>query len=473
MERSIKLNELQSFVASFTTSIHFDWKVSVENFIQTNMVLGTLNTPKEKYNIISHMPGTIKSLPKSSDDTTPITVIECDHDTSFGNLCINCGEIPKNREHKAYVGLHSGVSFSQEKALKEEKKFMEKLFESKRLMLVLDIDHTLVHSCSSTLVDPNTINDCEKFIDKSGYSYIIKFRPFLEAFMKDIGPLFDTYIYSHGSQKYANRIANLIDPKEITIKQTKVLGREEREIDLKLKNLENLLPANQTASIIIDDRNDVWANKSNLIMIFPYVHFDTEYNSYDRNIYSKLPGNSQDCSLFYFGKLLKNIHSLFFDAREKNIMAADVRNIIRFIRAYILKSVTVNLSLLGKRQEKLCNCAEYKMALEMGAIISDEITSDTILLAWKYKEVKEAKVVSVDWLVLSSRYWRKLPLDPFILSKDLPKATINEFKLVEEMEGSLEKKWKCEYYDEILKGLLENEQEINNNVTKRKKEDTN
>eukprot|EP00826_Nyctotherus_ovalis_P008364 TRINITY_DN12163_c0_g3_i2.p1 TRINITY_DN12163_c0_g3~~TRINITY_DN12163_c0_g3_i2.p1 ORF type:complete len:479 (+),score=154.68 TRINITY_DN12163_c0_g3_i2:91-1527(+) len=477
MEQGIKLNELPDFAATQSAPISFDWKVSPNTFVHTNMLLGSFQTPQGSFNIVSHLAGTVKSLPKDSSDPSPIEVTECDHDMSYGDICLYCGEVPKDVVHKSYCGFDSKASFSLERALEEEKKYMQKLSEEKKLILVLDIDHTLVHTCSGNLINPDAIDDYKKLADESGSSYFIKFRPFLQTFLKDINPFFDTYIYSHGSQKYANQVAELIDPEETTIKKQRVLGREEKELDLKQKNLENLLPADQSASIIIDDRNDVWANKKNLIMIFPFVYFDSEVASYDRSMYPKLPAKSQDCSLFYFGKLLRNINSLFYDTKKVN--GADVRSIIAFVRAFILKSVTVSLELLGKPQETLPKCAEYKMATEMGALITNEITDNTITLLWKYKEVKMveeaekkgAKLVDLHWLILSSRYWHKLPIEPFIISKDNPKAKFTELKIAEEMEKKLEKEWKYEHYDEILNGLLENEQNTGKSSVKKRKID--
>eukprot|EP00826_Nyctotherus_ovalis_P005535 TRINITY_DN11254_c0_g1_i1.p1 TRINITY_DN11254_c0_g1~~TRINITY_DN11254_c0_g1_i1.p1 ORF type:complete len:478 (-),score=90.38 TRINITY_DN11254_c0_g1_i1:138-1571(-) len=473
MEQTIKLDDLLSFVAFYPTPITFNWKVNTDSFIHTNMLLGSVDTPKGRFNIVSHMAGTVKSLPKDSRDTLPIRVVECDHDTSYGDMCVYCGEVPKNIVHRTYCGFNSKIAFTLKKALEEEKKYMDQLFESKKLMLVLDIDHTLVHTCINSTV--GSTDDCKKFTDKSGYAYMVKFRPFLSEFLNDINPLFDTYIYSHGSQKYANNIVSLIDPKEATIKKSKVIGREEMETNPKLKNLENLLPADQTVSIIIDDRNDVWANKKNLIMIFPYVYFDCEMVSYDLTIYPRLSGKSRDCSLFYFGKLLKNIHSLFYDVREKG--AADVRNIIDFVKVSVLKSVAINLSLLEKTTENLFECAEYKTAAEMGALITTQITDSTLVLLWKYREdelVREAeekggKLVDMHWLILSSRYWRKLPVEPFLISKQNPAAYFNELKLVEEMREKLDKNWKYEYYNEILDELIESGREATDYLNKKKK----
>lgn len=477
MEQGIKLNELPAFAATQSAPVAFSWKVAPNTFVHTNMLLGSFQTSQGTFNIVSHLAGTVKSLPKDSLDPSPAEVAECDHDVSYGDICLYCGEVPRNVVHKSYCGFGSKASFSLGRALEEEKKYMKKLFEERKLILVLDIDHTLVHTCSGSLINPDAIDEYKKLADESGSSYLIKFRPFLQTFLKDINPLFDTYIYSHGSQKYANQVAKLIDPEEATIKKERVLGREEKELDLKQKNLENLLPADQSASIIIDDRNDVWANKKNLIMIFPFVYFDSEVASYDRSMYPKLPANSQDCSLFYFGKLLRNIHSLFYDMKKAN--GADVRSIIRFLRAFILKSVTVSLELLGKPQEDLFKCAEYKMAAEMGALFANEITDSTIALLWKYKEGKKveeaekkgAKLVDLQWLILSSRYWHKLPIEPFVISKDNPKAKMSELKIAEEMEKRLEKEWKYEHYDEILQGLLENEQKVSRAAVKKRKID--
>lgn len=474
MERTVKLNELLAFTASFPEPVAFHWTVVPGSFVYLGMQLGSLLSPKQRVLIVAHVSGIIRSLPRDSRDSEPIAVAECEHEISCGEVCISCGEPTKEMKQRSYGGLDSKISYSRARALKEERKYLESLFKNKKLMLVLDIDHTLVHTCSNDCPDLATLTEGERFTDEMGFTFIVKLRPFLSKFMETVGKLFDVYVYSHGSQRYAESIVALIDPEEKTIKQNKIFGRESTDIACKMKTLENLLPADQTISIIIDDREDVWANRDNLIRIYPFVYFDSELTSYDRSMYPALSHRSQDCSLLYFSNLLRNLHSLFYNLQSKNSKAADMRIIISYVRSYILKGTEINLTALEDGK-----AIQYQKAIaSMGGSVQPNIQKHTILLVNKYTEsevVREAErkggsVVDVEWLVLSERYWWKLPLECFVVDKEKAVAKVNEVELA----GAMQKKmmegadWMYEFHSEVLKDILDNEA-IDNVLNKKKK----
>eukprot|EP00826_Nyctotherus_ovalis_P032476 TRINITY_DN2617_c0_g2_i3.p1 TRINITY_DN2617_c0_g2~~TRINITY_DN2617_c0_g2_i3.p1 ORF type:complete len:478 (+),score=109.89 TRINITY_DN2617_c0_g2_i3:887-2320(+) len=474
MERIVKLNELLAFTASFPEPIAFNWTVVPGSFVYLGMQLGSLLSPKQRVLIVAHVSGIIRSLPRNSHDSEPIAIAECEHEISCGEVCISCGEPTKEMKQRSYGGLDSKISYSRARALKEERKYLESLFKSRKLMLVLDIDHTLVHTCSSDCPDLAVLTEGERFTDETGFTFIVKLRPFLSMFLETVGKLFDVYVYSHGSQRYAESIVALIDPEEKTIRQNRIFGRESTDITCKLKTLENLLPADQTISIIIDDREDVWANRENLIRIFPFVYFNSELISYDRSMYPALSYRSQDCSLLYFSNLLRNLHNLFYDLQSKNSKAADMRIIISYVRSYILKGTKINLTALENSR-----AIQYQKTIaSMGGSIQPSIQKHTILLVNKYTEseaVREAeskggKVADVEWLVLSERYWWKLPLDWFLVGKDKVVAKANEMELASAMQKKLQEGtyWMYEFHNEVLKGILDNET-IDNVLNKKKK----
>ena len=477
MEDIVKLSDLLSFTASFSEVIQFNWNIHLGTFVYDGMPLGNFNSSKVKYTIVSHLTGTIKNLPKNSHDTSEIKITECKHDMSYAGYCTYCGEPTKQMEQKSYRGFNSCISYSKARALQEEKKYVEKLLKNQKLILVLDIDHTLVHTCNGDCPDPAVVTEGEKMVDEMGYCYVVKVRPYLTKFLEIVKDLFEIYIYSYGSQRYANHIIKLIDPKGKAIRHDKVFGREAADITCKMKAVENLLPVDQSACIIIDDREDVWANKENLLRIFPYVYFKSETISYDRNLYPALSARSNDCSLFYFSNLLKNIHSLFYDIQNINLNIADVRVIIRLIRTYLLKGIRINLCAFEKASNKV---EERKIISETGGIIEEKIENDVLVLAYEYNEENKIiysastqgiKIIDANWLILSDRYWWNLPLEPFIITKDKPKANVNEIDLTNNIQKNQNesKVWKYKNYKEILNEILSSEVKENGSPCKKKK----
>jgi len=474
MERAVRLDELMSFTASFPEPIVFNWQVLPETFVKSGMQLGTFLSSEQEILITSHISGIIKNLPKNSHDIAPIVITECKHETSFGEICTDCGEATKEMKKRSYRGLDDKISYSKARAIKEEKKYIDDLYKSKKLMLVLDIDNTLVHTCTGECADPAIATEGERFTDELGYTFIVKFRPLLSTFLDIVGRLFDVYLYSHGSQRYAEAISKLIDPEQKTIKRSKVLGRETNSVICKFKTLKNLLPTDQRISIIVDDRIDVWKNKENVIRIYPYVYFNSEIISYDRTMYPTLTYRSQDCSLLYFSNLLRNLHSLFYDMQDKYDKIADIRTIIKTVRSHILHKIKVYF----KTSSEFKTDEEQKIATSMGAVIISSIEDHTIILVNQHEndiiqkeKSKGLRMVDINWLILSDRYWWKLPLEYFEVSKENPIIKLNEVELANQMQKNLKDNtyWKYDYYNDILQDIIDSFTIENDVGYKRKK----
>jgi hypothetical protein len=65
------------------------------------------------------------------------------------------------------------------------------------------------------------------------------------------------------------------------------------------------------------------------------------------------------------------------------------------------------------------------------------------------------KLVHVEWLLLSSRYWWRLPLDDFLVTPDKPYTSIDEEALVRKDQTAPQlENWKYPLYASILKYIL-------------------
>ena len=120
--------------------------------------------------------------------------------------------------------------------MEEERK--TKLMREKRLILIIDLDHTLLHATSgdSRLMPKYK----EIFANIPDLHYIklqennpnvislVKIRPFVNEFLTRAKQLFELHVYTHGSRPYANEVVKLIDPKGEFF-QGRILSRDESE----------------------------------------------------------------------------------------------------------------------------------------------------------------------------------------------------------------------------------------------------
>jgi Dullard-like phosphatase family protein len=95
------------------------------------------------------------------------------------------------------------------------------IIRSKRYLLVLDIDETLVHSepiisnCQPT-ANANKQFDKSLRFDNSDGSYDVygvKFRPYLHEFIQRMSKLYDLAVYTASSRDYADAVMDIFDPK--------------------------------------------------------------------------------------------------------------------------------------------------------------------------------------------------------------------------------------------------------------------
>ena len=137
---------------------------------------------------------------KYVSDDKKLILESCKHDTFYVNLCIKCG-FKKTKEYqnqtKEYGFLSNDFSYSLEKAESLEKSVVNKLLKEEKLILLLDLDNTIIHT-SQIKIEPDEIKNLQDTY--KGYFakvpikneinrtdiILVKFRPFLKTFLKNI-----------------------------------------------------------------------------------------------------------------------------------------------------------------------------------------------------------------------------------------------------------------------------------------------
>lgn len=232
----------------------------------------------------------------------------CTHTVQYGGLCALCGKAVE--DEKDYTGYNyedratilmshdnTGLRISLDEAAKIEQSTTESLVEHKKLILVVDLDQTIIHATVDPTVgewqrDPQSPNypfvkDVRSFsleedpIVPPGWVgarpaptkcwYYVKLRPGLSEFLARVSELYELHIYTMATRNYALAIANIIDPTGQYFGD-RILSRDESGL-LTHKNLKRLFPVDQSMVVIIDDRGDVWQWEANLLKVVPYDFF--------------------------------------------------------------------------------------------------------------------------------------------------------------------------------------------------------
>lgn len=232
----------------------------------------------------------------------------CAHAVQYGGLCALCGKAVEDEkdylgylyEDRATIAMshdNTGLKILLDEATKIEHDATSVLTREKKLILVVDLDQTVIHATVDPTVgewqlDPSNANypavkDVQSFcleedpILPPGWAgprpaamkcwYYVKLRPGLKEFLEAASGLYEMHIYTMATRNYALAIAKIIDPEGVFFGD-RILSRDESGL-LTHKNLKRLFPVDQLMVVIIDDRGDVWRWESNLIKVVPYDFF--------------------------------------------------------------------------------------------------------------------------------------------------------------------------------------------------------
>ncbi|ESQ54610.1 hypothetical protein EUTSA_v10027357mg [Eutrema salsugineum] len=178
--------------------------------------------------------------------------------------------------------------------------------EKNKLHLVLDLDHTLVHT-----VFVSQLSQKEKYIIEEADSRVDlegRQRP-PKRFLQEANKLFSMHVYTMGSSDYAQTVLTLIDPKKEYFGD-RVITNKESPFE---KTLDLVEADKRRRVVIVDDTSEVWPDhKRNLFKISKYIYFRDDY---DRKSYAeeKRDESRSNGALVNVLKFLKDVHKRFED----------------------------------------------------------------------------------------------------------------------------------------------------------------
>ena len=176
--------DVPAFVATKEESLTFSWVKRVGSFVQHKDFLGTCKTPSDTFRITAATAGTLRELPDSKEGNWKGMIEGCKHPMAVGRMCADCGESLTANGYVRLTAVSEKVTYRHEHAKAAETAYKQRLFKSKKLVVVLDIDHTLVHTCDAN--DPVAAGHTgtHHITDICGYSYAVQLRPCLKEFME-------------------------------------------------------------------------------------------------------------------------------------------------------------------------------------------------------------------------------------------------------------------------------------------------
>jgi FCP1-like phosphatase family protein len=342
-----------------------------------------------------------------------ILLEKCKHETKYHNLCVDCSfnfkEVQKdvlpdqqaqNLSRSNYVSISSDLTFSEAVAKKEEQSLVSKYLQNKKLILLLDIDNTILHT-SSVPISEEEYEDLKKKYDwevthiylyhpelRKKEKLVIKFRPYLKQFLQNIKDKYDIYIYTYGTKSYAIEIIKYLNTTfgETYFNIDKLVARENNMLDF--KSIKRVFPSTDDMVVIVDDRTDVWVeDQRNLINVSGYYYFKDERMF---KIEHKYAQTEFDHSLYLVMRMLLFVNEAFYVYFEKFKEKINIKHILEekihsiFLnKKFVLSGVfSKNIELEQTRQNILIEFLGGSLESEY----SDEVD---IVLTRKYASKKK------------------------------------------------------------------------------------
>jgi FCP1-like phosphatase family protein len=210
----------------------------------------------------------------------------------LSNMCAVCGKIlDEEYDTKDFSSLTmtggTVLRVSTNEALSIQQNQTAVLQQSRRLALVLDIDNTLVHATYAKGRAPATHRQHENSkdiyhlsleetgMDGTRRHLVIKKRPHLDLFLREMHSAFQMTIYTAGTKRYAEAVTRVIDPHGTYIGSRIVARSEDGVTGVHDKSLEKIFLKDSSMAVILDDREDVWRGPQSeqLLVVRPYEFF--------------------------------------------------------------------------------------------------------------------------------------------------------------------------------------------------------
>ncbi|XP_030451664.2 RNA polymerase II C-terminal domain phosphatase-like 4 [Syzygium oleosum] len=275
--------------------------------------------------------------------------VECSHPATLEGNCLLCGRAvddDDDDDHSLPFGfLHPSLRLSHEYADRMREVSTAAALGLKKLHLVLDLDHTLLHTVRLSDLTPeeeerlkpqakrNTEGgpagggggDIFLVWSETCEGFITKLRPFVREFLREAHEMFQLTVYTMGGRVYSSRMTKLLDP-DGKYFSDRVIAWEDCTLQGR-KSLDVVL-AKESNVLILDDTKTVWPDHAeNLIAIEPYYYFS--HRSEKRDVHDE---DEHDSMLVTALRVLKVIHQHFFNPKI-GLKGGDIRELLQQLQS--------------------------------------------------------------------------------------------------------------------------------------------
>lgn len=428
------------------------------------------------------------------------TIKFCYHDELFMNLCTSCGFQLEIRESNTNV--HAMISnelkiLSDRRKLQMVEKIKSDLHSKRHLLLILDLDNTLIHAMkisnsASEKLKQEKREDLKLIYLHEDEQYVVKIRPYVRFFFEKTKYGYSFKIYTMGVRAYAEKVLMILNEEladiGVKLQREDVISRDEN-FNPRFKSISRLIPLCNDLVLIIDDRKDVWErdDQKNLILTQPFHYF--YYDNWNQGLSAGLliengqeddlfkGRKKSDSYLFFIAHLLSRISNIFYRLRDMHI-EADVREIYKDINKNLFFGIKVTFSRLIPKIMNFNEDQYVNIIRKYGGQATDELTNDTdCVITGDYNpptsKIATANkqgipVVHYDWIDYCILFHTSLSLSSFILSPSSPSISREEEEkqMVCTNEGNMEKTNE----DERILEAIRNKRKGGNSGEEEKKE---
>lgn len=401
--------------------------------------------PKRKKIKVSE--GEIENTRGDGEETasSPIPAYCPPHPGYMGGICIRCGITkedgeknvsPSKKETESLSGvnghmslnyIHHGLEVSKAEAERLRRKTVKKALDAKKLLLVLDLDHTLLHSTRMMDVSEEQTGrlhemmqtqslDAPMLFHLGHMNMWTKFRPGIRDFLEQAHENFDLHVFTMGDKSYAAEMARLLDPTG-KLFGGRVASSSDAN-DSMVKDLDVLLGSDDMM-VILDDTVGVWPkHRANVIQMKRYLFFPAcaaKFGSAGKS-YMEVGGDEDmnDGGLGSALDVLEKAHRLFFNWLPE-YGVPDIRRCLSLLRADILKDCCILFTRIIPKDVQQEKHGAWILATQMGATcvhdVSNRVThviagGPTSKSEWGFK--RDKFVVTIDWLYSCGFSWKRV-----------------------------------------------------------------
>ncbi|XP_021857663.2 RNA polymerase II C-terminal domain phosphatase-like 5 [Spinacia oleracea] len=266
---------------------------------------------------------------------------QCVHPSFMNDNCTCCGQhivdcgVPATTP---FGYIHHDLTLTPDEIKRIRDDNLQYLLDNKKLHLVLDLDHTLIHAkrienlTSEEKESIERVDDIYTIFGGTNYSIAVKLRPGVKEFIEKVSCIFDLSIYTMGSRDYAREVHKLLVSKAGFPVCPWVIAREDC-VKEKKKGLGVVL-SHEKVVVIVDDTRDVWGScKENLVRIGRYEYFPVKDADVDADADA-----DDDAELARVYDTLQKVHSEFYFDDNIQLLEGeecspkDVRDVIKAVK---------------------------------------------------------------------------------------------------------------------------------------------